>query len=110
VQAFGSERARETVATADVVLGDAAAMDALGSVSGPLLVTTLGRDGARCGNVHVRPPRVLDRRLIGSGDAFAAAVLVALAGSASVEEALTQGCEAGTGSWLSRADGSRIQQ
>ncbi len=97
VARYGAERARELVRRADVVFGGADAVAALGDVVGPLVVTTLGADGARAGGVHVRPARAFDGPLVGAGDALAATMLLALAGGASVEEALELGCAAGAG-------------
>jgi len=96
VRAFGTDRLREQLGKVDVVFGDAAAIEALGELAGPLLVTTLGPDGARAAGVHVRPETVLDAELVGAGDALAATVLLALADGVSVSEALERGCAAGT--------------
>lgn len=95
VRSFGPERTREAVAPAAVVFGSAAAVDALGPLDGPLVVTTLGADGARADGVEARPARRVEGEAIGAGDAFAAAVLLALADDRPVREALEHGCAAG---------------
>ena len=97
VARYGAERARELLARADVVFGGVDAVAALGDVVGPLVVTTLGAEGARAGGVHVRPADVFDGPLVGAGDALAATMLLALASGASVGEALELGCAAGAG-------------
>jgi ribokinase len=104
VERYGAGRARELLRRADVVFGGADAVAALGDLVGPLVVTTLGADGARAGGVHVRPARVVAGPLVGAGDALAATMLLVLAGGASVEEALELGCAAGAGVALASSE------
>jgi sugar/nucleoside kinase (ribokinase family) len=96
VRAFDSARLRALIGHVDVIFGDDDAIKALGELEGPLLVTTLGPDGARAAGVHVRPETVLDAELVGAGDALAATVLLALAEGLPLGEALERGCAAGT--------------
>src|SRR4051812_3629803 len=67
VRAYGGEKLREHLSGVDVVIGDADAVAALGTIEGPLVVTTLGADGARAGAHSARPPVVFDGELFGSG-------------------------------------------
>lgn len=64
----------------------------------PVVCATRGADGATATadgeTVTVRPERVLDAAPPGSGDAFAAAFLVSLAGGAALDDALRAGCGA----------------
>jgi sugar/nucleoside kinase (ribokinase family) len=96
VRAFGSARLRALLGRVDVIFGDDDAIKALGELQGPLVVTTLGPDGAHAAGVHVRPETVLDAAPVGAGDALAAAFLLALAEGDPVDEALERGCAAGT--------------
>ena len=92
VRDHGVERTRELLASVDVVFGDEAAIGELGGLDGVLEVATLGADGARAGDVFVRPPRVVPGELLGAGDVLAATVLLALADGLSVADALARGC------------------
>ncbi len=96
VRAFDSARLRALIGHVDVIFGDDDAIEALGELAGPLVVTTLGPDGARAAGVHVRPETVLAAAPVGAGDALAATVLLALAEGNPVDEALERGCAAGT--------------
>jgi sugar/nucleoside kinase (ribokinase family) len=64
-----------------------------------LVCVTRGREGAVAtldGQIEMaRPTRVYTGDATGAGDAFAAATLVALAGGASLSEALREGCRCG---------------
>jgi sugar/nucleoside kinase (ribokinase family) len=79
----------------DVVVGGERAV-AAARPSAPIVVATCGRDGARAGDLHVRPRRVLEEEPIGAGDAFAAALLLALADGLALGDALARGCAAGS--------------
>jgi sugar/nucleoside kinase (ribokinase family) len=96
VRAYGGTRLRALLGHVDVIFGDDDATKALGELDGPLVVTTLGPDGARAAGVRVRPETVVDAAPVGAGDALAATVLLAFADGAAVGEALERGCAAGT--------------
>jgi ribokinase len=80
---------------ADVVLGPG--LD-LGAVAAPLVVSTLGAEGAVA--IHgeerasARPRRLLEETPVGAGDAFAAGFLLALASGEPLAAALQAGCDA----------------
>jgi sugar/nucleoside kinase (ribokinase family) len=95
VRGFGTARARAAVEGADVLFGDEAAIAELGDVAGTLAVTTLGPAGARAGGVHAYPRETHASPLVGAGDAFAAAFLLALVDGASISDALQRGCDTG---------------
>ena len=92
VRDYGVDRARSLLAAADVVFGSDEAIAELGPLDGVLSVATLGADGARAGDVWVRPPNVLPGELLGAGDILAATVMVALADGLTVADALERGC------------------
>jgi sugar/nucleoside kinase (ribokinase family) len=92
VRDYGVERTRELLASVDVVFGNEAAVAELGALDGVLAVATLGADGARAGDVWVRPPHRVCGELLGAGDALAATVLLALADGLPVADALARGC------------------
>ncbi|HEX7082585.1 MAG TPA: PfkB family carbohydrate kinase [Gaiellaceae bacterium] len=92
------------LAGADVVVGDGETIEAAGGLerlaAGRLAaVATLGADGAIgiAGDARseAAPPRLLPASPVGAGDAFAAALMLALAGGLGLAAALAAGCAAG---------------
>ena len=111
VLAVGAGRLAQVPAKAGIVLANADEARSLTGEADPaeaarqlaaavrIACVTLGAEGAvaadGCGVVRARPPGRHPEPARGAGDAFAAAFVLALAGGASVAEALDAGCALG---------------
>ena len=84
---------------AEVVFGPGLDLDRFGPLH-RVAVATLGAAGAEavCGGERARAEPAVTRpdELVGAGDAFAAAFLLALAGGAPLADCLARGCRAGS--------------
>ena len=106
---YGAARARRLLSDVDVVVGAADALAALGSLDGPLMVTTLGSGGARAGSASAAPSTVVAGPAVGAGDAFAASLVVELAAGRSVADALERACESAARAIAAWSGESRAQ-
>lgn len=95
IRAVDLQGVANDVQGADVVLGPA--LD-LAAVTAPIVVSTLGAEGAVAAQGDERasasPRRLLEETPVGAGDAFAAGFLLALAAGEPLAAALQAGCDA----------------
>jgi ribokinase len=102
LRALDLQRPGRSAHDADVVLGPNLQLDEL-SAAHHVVCSTLGAEGAVAvrgrERVEVAVPHVLPESLRGSGDAFAAGFLLALADGHDLGACLRRGCEAAAGAY-----------